>query len=77
MRITTCETRTQLIVYSVSLPCLFLFFCDASVFVILFFLSHFLFLVSFSAGSARGEIDDANATPPVAKLGQLPNWDGR
>lgn len=63
MRITTCETRTQLIVYSVSLllflffvmhPCLFLFLA---------------FSCLVSAGSAQGKIDDAHA-PHL----RLPSW---
>lgn len=68
MRITTCETRTQLIVYSVSLLAVSIF-CDAFVaFVLFLFPSHYCFFGLFSAGCARGEIDDANATP------LLPSW---
>lgn len=69
------------LLYTVSLcfACLLVsIFCDACVawcfsFFLAFFFSFFFGL--FSAGCARGEIDDANATP-VAKLGQLPKRDG-
>lgn len=71
MRITTCETRTQLIVYSVSLL-LFPFFVmhPLPVFPFLAFS-----LCLFLAGGALDMIDDANVTP-VTQLGQLPKWDG-
>lgn len=72
MRITTCETRIQLIVYSVSL-CAVSIFCDASVALgFSFFLpSHYcFFLVSFQRA-----VLEARSTmpmlPPCCQVGLI------
>lgn len=74
MRITTCETRTQLIVYSVSLlcllACLFVFFVMLALPGAFLFSSRF-FSLSFLVSFQRAVLE-ARSTMPMLPL--LPSW---